>query len=605
MKKLFLSCFLAAGLAFVSPVFSSVPGPGCVSVSAAETETAATEAPVPLPSGWQQDANGWYYLKDGTKLTGWQDIDGLRYYFDASGYRVSGNIKIDGKYYLFRPETEVAGPGALCVGTSGLVVFQNAPDTYYYLASAETGVLTTGKWVKSNGGYYYANSTGEIKLGTIKVKKKLYHITAKGRMNFYGRSSYDKGYYYARSNGVLKTGFQTINKKRYYFDPQTGKRASGIIKVGNDTYYFKKNGTVKSGWVKTSGGTKVYYYDSKGCRVSGWYTIKSKKYYFDPKKDNTRLQSCWRKIKKKYYYFDASGVMQTGFFTVDGKRYYASSSGVRQKGWKTVNGRKYYIDPKTYVVKTGWLKYNNKKYYLNPNQSASTYGAATTGFVSISSGNGKKKYWYYFNNDGSMYTGWLTQNGKRYYFSPSNGRMFTGKHKISGKEYNFGTDGVCVDAVPTGPWRIEVNRRSCFVVVYRGSTPVRAFVCSTAADGVSTPTGNFTIMDHLRWHELKGPSWGQYCSHITPDILFHSVPNTRYNDNYSLEYWEYNKLGRPASAGCIRLTVEHAKYIYDNVPVGTPVLVSDSVARPSGIVIETALGAPNWQKSYDPTDPNI
>ena len=100
-----------------------------------------------------------------------------------------------------------------------------------------------------------------------------------------------------------------------------------------------------------------------------------------------------------------------------------------------------------------------------------------------------------------------------------------------------------------------------------------------------------------------GPSWGQYCSHITSDILFHSVPNTRYNDPYSLEYWEYNKLGKQASAGCIRLTVKHAKWLFDNVPIGTQVTIRDKIATPEsyGITLEKAPAILD-KKTYDPTD---
>lgn len=609
MKRLFLSCCLAAGLALASPAATAFWGAGGAVVSAAETtpstETPATEAATlsteaPAVSGWQQDATGWFYLQNGAKVTGWQDLGGNRYYFDASGYRVSGSYRVDGTYYLFRPETETEYPGALYTGASGLVSFASTPDVLYYLTSAADGSLTTSKWIKNEDGYYYSNKKGQIKLGTIRVKKKYYHITQNGRMTFYGKSTYDNSYYYAGKNGVLKTGFQTIGGLRYYFDPVTGKRASGVTKIGDDTYYFRKNGAIRTGWVKKQGGTR-YYYDSLGRRVSGWCTVKGRKYYLDPQNDDTRVENCWKVINGKTYYFNASGVLQTGFFTVDGNRYFANANGVRKSGWKKINGRKYYIDPTTYIVKTGWFTYKSKTYYLNPNPTASYYGAATTGFVNILTKNGKKKFWYYFNNDGSMYTGWLSMNGSRYYFNPANGRMFTGKHTIGGQEYDFGKNGACASSTPVGPWRIEVNRRGCFIVVYRGNTPVRAFVCSTAADGVSTPTGTFYIMDKLRWHELQGPSWGQFCSHLTPDILFHSVPNYQ-QDNHTLETAQYNKLGSPASAGCIRLTVKHAKYLYDNCPIGTPVTISDSVARPTGIVIETAPKIPLTQ-NYDPTDP--
>lgn len=598
MKKLLLTFFLAAGLTLALPVPAPGIAPEGAVVSAAET----TPSPEKL-TGWFKDANGWSYVKDNVRLTGWQDIEGSRYYFTPAGYRVSGPYKIGSSIYLFRPETESTNPAALCLGSSGLVSFTSTPNVRYYLTSKKNGTVAVSKWVKSSGHYYYSNKSGTIKLGTIKVNKKRYHITKDGRMTFYGKSSFDGGYYYAAKNGVLKTGFQKINGKQYYFNKKTGKRASGVTKIGKSTYYFRSNGRMKTGWVRQAKRTKVSYYFSSGKRASGWQTIKGKKYYFDPKNDDLRVQNCWKKIGKKYYYFNASGVLQTGFFTINGNTYYTNAKGARKKGWQTVKGRRYYMDPKTFIMKTGWLTYNKNKYYLNPTRSASTYGAATTGFVKIPSSNGKKKYWHYFNSKGVMQTGWVTLNGKKYYFKKSNGRMLTGKHKIGGKVYDFGTSGAIVTKA-SGPWRIEVNRRSCFVVVYQGEIEMKAFVCSTAADGVSTPTGTFTILDRLRWHELDGPTWGQYCCHITSNILFHSVPNTRPYDNHSLKAAEYNKLGTMASGGCIRLTVKHAKYIYDHCKPGTKVIISDSVKRPEDIKIEQAQKIPLTQ-NYDPTDPNI
>ncbi len=596
MKKWISALCIAAGLVLCAPVFTLGPAGR---TSAAEAEGGLTAA----ATGWQQDSKGTFYLENGTKATGWRTIDGKRYYFKANGYRVYKTYKIDNVTYLFRPETDTESPGALLEGYSGLIQFSNEDNLLYYLNDSKDGVLTVSKWVKSGAGYYYANAKGQIKLGTIRLKNKLYHITRdNGRMTFYGKSLQDGKFYYAGTNGVLKTGFQTINKKLYYFSPATGERAYGTVKIDGSTYYFSHAGYATTGWVKKSGGSKIYYHDSSGKRVTGWYTIKNKKYYFDPAKGGTRVQNCWKKIDGVKYRFGSTGILQTGFFKVDGKTYYANADGVRQTGWQTVNGRKYYMSPTSYVMKTGWLTYNNKKYYLNPTTSSSSYGSATTGWVKIATSSGKT-YWHYFENDGTMHTGWLTLNGKRYFFNVKSGRMFTGKHTIDGTVYDFGTSGALASSIPAGAWRIEVNRRSCFVVVYKGNTEMRAFVCSTAADGVSTPTGTFTLRDKLRWHELNGPSWGQYCSHITNDILFHSVPNKEYNNNHSLNASYYNQLGSPASGGCIRLTVKHAKYLYDNCPIGTKVIISDSVARPKYVEIETAPKIPLTQ-NYDPTDPN-
>ena len=67
-----------------------------------------------------------------------------------------------------------------------------------------------------------------------------------------------------------------------------------------------------------------------------------------------------------------------------------------------------------------------------------------------------------------------------------------------------------------------------------------------------------------------------------------------------MSYNYYNKLGTAASAGCVRLTVEDSKWIYDNCELGTPVEVVDEVG-PYGPEPEPL----NWNYSgWDPTDPD-
>lgn len=93
------------------------------------------------------------------------------------------------------------------------------------------------------------------------------------------------------------------------------------------------------------------------------------------------------------------------------------------------------------------------------------------------------------------------------------------------------------------------------------------------------------------WKGLFGDVFGQYATQITGNILFHSVPYTEKGNKASLEYWEYDKLGTPASMGCVRLTVKNAKWIYDNCMAGTPVtFYEDSNPGP--------LGKPTEQKNF-------
>lgn len=95
--------------------------------------------------------------------------------------------------------------------------------------------------------------------------------------------------------------------------------------------------------------------------------------------------------------------------------------------------------------------------------------------------------------------------------------------------------------------------------------------------------------------------WGQYCTRINGGILFHSVWYYE-KDPSTLSNVQYNKLGTICSHGCVRLNVQDAKWIYDNCPVGTTVIVYDSndpgpLGKPQTIKVPTTS-----RMGYDPTD---
>ena len=89
---------------------------------------------------------------------------------------------------------------------------------------------------------------------------------------------------------------------------------------------------------------------------------------------------------------------------------------------------------------------------------------------------------------------------------------------------------------------------------------------------------------------------------IVGNILFHSVPYLS-TDNSTLEYWEYDKLGTSASAGCIRLTVTDALWIYNNCGSGTQVEFSSNAPIPLGKPSAKKISAYQDLRGFDPTDP--
>ena len=153
-------------------------------------------------------------------------------------------------------------------------------------------------------------------------------------------------------------------------------------------------------------------------------------------------------------------------------------------------------------------------------------------------------------------------------------------------------------------YSIMVNYQAQTVTVYNNNQAIKAFICST---GRATPKGGtYKTTSKFRWGTLNGGVAGQYSTRIVGSILFHSVPYTKLNDPTSLEYWEYDKLGTNASAGCVRLKCGDAKWIFDNCPSGTPVTFYANenpgpLGRPQAIKISDA---PDNFKGWDPTDPD-
>ena len=169
--------------------------------------------------------------------------------------------------------------------------------------------------------------------------------------------------------------------------------------------------------------------------------------------------------------------------------------------------------------------------------------------------------------------------------------------------------GVRAKAAGTPVYRIMVNRAANCVTVYRKgedgkySVPVRAFVCSVGRAGHETPLGTYKTSDYYQWGYMVDGSYGRYCIRFNGGILFHSVPYYTRNPG-DLEWEQYNKLGEPASLGCVRLAWADAKWLFENCGRGTEVIVYDDAENPGplGKPTEIKLLAEYPMKQWDPTN---
>ena len=128
---------------------------------------------------------------------------------------------------------------------------------------------------------------------------------------------------------------------------------------------------------------------------------------------------------------------------------------------------------------------------------------------------------------------------------------------------------------PSHKYRVEINVSRQKVYVYEWyygaySKLVKTMTCTTGAVDTPTPLGSYRMGGPCgRWYYFKKfDCWAQYASRIVGGILFHSVLYSEKNES-TLRKGSVYALGTRGSHGCVRLAVEDAKWIYNNVSAGS------------------------------------
>lgn len=532
-------------------------------------------------SGWQWNGSSWYYYLDGCRLTGMQNIDDSLYYLDPArdGAMSCGWIFTENKWYYADPS------GALASG------WQFIGGQWYWFDFLNCCSMATGRRVIDGHPYL---------LGTY------------GLINGW---CLDNGLWYWGSNGEVLTGWLQTGNNWYWLDPANdGVMSRGIVSVGSSRYYLSDSGAMAVGWAFD--GTDWYYAEpshASGIVKTGWLKDNSQYYYLDPAADGKMLLGYFS-VNGKSYYAKASGAVASrewvdvqdsvqdepskafagsdcslcgalrsgklfttngdgelaeahGFVTLGGCKFYADPTDSSPcAGWKNVNGKWYFFDETAGYARSGWLYKDGSWFYLDP----STY-VMKTGWVAV---NGS---WYYLNSSGYMQTGWLNLGGTWYWLDAS-GAMATGWRVVDGSWNYFMANGAWVSDYMDAKaqsyssntnWLILVDTSRCVTSIYTGSwnnwSLNRRYVCSTGKASTPTVIGEYQVYG-------KGYSFGHgytcyYYTQFYGDYLFHSSPYY-VNSNRVMD----PTMGVPSSAGCVRLEIQNAKWIYDNIPYGTKVV---------------------------------
>lgn len=548
--------------------------------------------------GWALVNGSWYWFNNSPYASEncWRYVNGSWYHFDAAGVMQTGTYATsDGSLWHSNSS------GAMITGNNGWV---RSEGHWYWVAP--NGKLSTG-WKWSNGWYWLDKKTGVMATGWEKVGGNWYLMNGSGKMltGWQWRGAW----FYLNGSGSLHTGWLWDNGW-YWIDENSGMATSWVNDNGT-WYHCAKSGIMQSNaWVLDE---KDFWHwaGGNGAMQSGWVYYKSIWYYLDPKDARHPTVTGTKSIAGKDYRFNSDGAMNANKWVVinvkTGKARYASASGaltvnaiIKNKsivltnekgtplsGWTKIDGRQFYATPDSGKAATGWLKIKDTWYYFN-NQGAMQTGWVYTGGAWYLLGNngamrtGWQKVsgtWYYLDKQsGAMHTGWLKDGGTWYYLYGS-GAMATGWVYVGGAYYYLNSSGAWEpNADPmyrkaqgyssNTNWLILCDTTRNQVCIYWGSKGnwklQKNWTCTTGAWDTPTVLGQYTVGAK---GYVFGSGFSYYYTQSCGNYLFHSV--TYYQNTFSIMD---GRLGMNLSHGCVRLQIDNAKWIYDNIPSGTKVV---------------------------------
>jgi len=169
------------------------------------------------------------------------------------------------------------------------------------------------------------------------------------------------------------------------------------------------------------------------------------------------------------------------------------------------------------------------------------------------------------------------------YFQRKHGLEETGVADKATQKILFSTEALKAEEY-VFPYRVgvDLSEQKVYIMGWTGedySELIGTMLCSTGIDSSPTPTGTYQAQGRTggenngEWYYFEEfDCYAKWAYRIVGGIMFHSVV---YSPQKKLRKSTVEKLGTKASHGCIRLEVAHAKWIYDNCPMGTTVEIRE------------------------------
>ncbi len=268
-----------------------------------------------IPEGFNSWGGHVYYYHNYRKQYGWINLSGQRYHADANGFIQTGWFQDESGIYFLNPEA-----GGLAA--TGFADIEGA--RYYFDANGvrQTGLLNLG------GTVYYANADGVCQRGFLQLEDGIRFFDDQYVMHT-GLTQIGDNLYYFDGNGLMQSGMLALETGKYMFGPDGVAISGWYSNEQGQRFFFGPGNAALVGLQQVEGG--VYLFDAEGIMQTGWSGDLAARYYFGP---DGRMVTGWNAIDGQSYFFAEDGKMVIGMAALaDGVYYLDPADGHEVVGW--------------------------------------------------------------------------------------------------------------------------------------------------------------------------------------------------------------------------------------------------------------------------------
>ena len=417
----------------------------------------------------------------------------------------------------------------------------------------------------NNGG-----TTNKYSDGLNEIEGELYYFkNNRIDTSYSGLAQYGNEWYYIE-NGKVNWNYTGLAQRgNEWFYIEKGKlnwNHSGIVEYNKQWFYVERGrlnwnytGLGQSGndWYYIVGGRVNWGYTGLVQRGNEWFYIENGKLNWNHS-GIVEYNKQWFYVERGRLNWNYTGLGQSGNdrYYIERGRVNWGYTGLVQKGneWFYVKGGK--LD----WSYTGLVQKGNEWFFVRN-------GRLDWGYTGLAC-NGE--YYFYVKN-GRLdwnYSGYAQIDGQGEYYEVRNGRLVGGTLTLAKMH------GVANNQDSPTNYIVIVDRAAHRVGVFKGSkynwADAKYYKCCVGKPSTPTISGTYYIKSRGKYFDTgtKGRCW--YFTQINGNYLFHSVIYDRQNSPKRIID---NSMDAAVSHGCVRLDLENAKWIYDNIPKNTKVII--------------------------------